>query len=94
MIFQHKDTTWEQRKFTDITFLSGEKNKDNLPYESYSVTNENGFVPQNEQFENGGTMATADKRMYYIVSKNVRVRRKSPKSVSRKQPILVKRKSP
>ena len=45
-------------------------NKDNLPYESYSVTNENGFVPQNEQFENGGTMATADKRMYYIVSKN------------------------
>ena len=62
--------TWEQRKFTDITFLSGEKNKDNLPCESYSVTNENGFVPQNEQFENGGTMATADKRMYYIVSKN------------------------
>ena len=61
---------WEQRKFTDITFLSGEKNKDNLPYESYSVTNDNGFVPQNEQFENGGTMATADKRMYYIVSKN------------------------
>lgn len=61
---------WEWRKFTDITFLSGEKNKDNLPYKSYSVTNENGFVPQNEQFENGGTMATADKRMYYIVSKN------------------------
>ena len=61
---------WEQRKFADITFLSGEKNKDNLPYESYSVTNENGFVPQNEQFENGGTMVTADKRMYYIVSKN------------------------
>ena len=62
--------TLHQRKFEDITFLSGEKNKNNLPYESYSVTNENGFVPQNEQFENGGTMATADKRMYYIVSKN------------------------
>lgn len=61
---------WEQRKFEDVTFLSGEKNKNNLPFESYSVTNENGFVPQNEQFENGGTMATADKRMYYIVSKN------------------------
>ena len=63
-------TAWEQRKFEDVTFLSGEKNKNNLPFESYSVTNENGFVPQNEQFENGGTMATADKRMYYIVSKN------------------------
>ena len=61
---------WEQRKFEDVTFLSGEKNKNNHPFESYSVTNENGFVPQNEQFENGGTMATADKRMYYIVSKN------------------------
>ena len=62
--------TWEQRKFSDITFLAGEKNKDNLPFESFSVTNEHGFIPQNEQFENGGTMATADKSMYYIVSKN------------------------
>ena len=66
----NKSIAWEQRKFEDVTFLSGEKNKNNLPFESYSVTNENGFVPQNEQFENGGTMATADKRMYYIVSKN------------------------
>ena len=61
---------WKQRKFDSITFPSGEKNRSNLPYESYSVTNENGFIPQNEQFENGGTMATADKSMYYIVSKN------------------------
>lgn len=59
---------WEQRKFSDITYPSGEKNRDNLPYESYSITNENGFVPQDEKFENGGTMRDADKRMYYIVS--------------------------
>jgi len=59
---------WEQRKFSKITFPAGEKNKDNLPLESYSITNENGFVPQNEKFENGGTMRDADKRMYYIVS--------------------------
>ena len=59
---------WEQRKFSDITFPSGEKNRDNLPYESYSITNESGFVPQDEKFENGGTMRDADKRMYYIVS--------------------------
>ena len=59
---------WEQRKFSDITYLSGEKNRDNLPYESYSITNESGFVPQDEKFENGGTMRDADKRMYYIVS--------------------------
>lgn len=60
----------EQRKFTDITFLAGEKNRDNLPFESYSITNENGFVPQNEQFENGGTMREADKTMYSIVFPN------------------------
>ena len=61
---------WEQRKFSDITFPAGEKNKDHLPLESYSITNEHGFVPQDEKFENGGTMREADKRMYYIVSPN------------------------
>ena len=61
---------WEQRKFSEITFLSGEKNRENLPLESYSITNESGFVPQDEKFENGGTMRGADKRMYYIVSPN------------------------
>ena len=59
---------WEQRKFSEFTYPSGEKNKDNLPLESYSITNENGFIPQSEQFENGGTMREADKSMYYIVS--------------------------
>ena len=59
--------SWEQRKFSEITFPSGVKNRDNLPLESYSITNENGFVPQDEKFETGGTMREADKRMYYIV---------------------------
>lgn len=59
---------WEQRKFSEITFPAGEKNKDNLPYENYSITNENGFIPQDKKFENSGTMRDADKRMYYIVS--------------------------
>ena len=66
--FKGYTKAWEQRKFADITYPSGEKNRDNLPYESYSITNENGFVPQDEKFENGGTMRDADKRMYYIVS--------------------------
>lgn len=59
---------WQVEKFSDITFLAGEKNHDNLPLESFSISNERGFVPQNEQFENGGTMKDADKRMYYIVT--------------------------
>ena len=61
---------WELRKFSEITYLSGIKNKENKPYESYSISNEFGFIPQNEQFEHGGTMKTADKSMYYIVTQN------------------------
>ena len=61
---------WEQRKFSEITYLSGIKNKENKPYESYSISNEFGFISQNEQFEHGGTMKTADKSMYYIVTQN------------------------
>lgn len=68
--FHGFDDAWEQRKFSEITFMSGEKNRENLPLESYSITNESGFVPQDEKFENGGTMREADKRMYYIVSPN------------------------
>ncbi|WP_078427528.1 restriction endonuclease subunit S [Alkalihalobacterium alkalinitrilicum] len=59
---------WEHRKLGDVTFPSGVKNSDNISYESYSISNEKGFVPQNEQFEHGGTMKDADKSMYYIVS--------------------------
>ena len=70
MRFKGFSDAWEQRKFSDITFPAGEKNRDNLPLESYSITNEHGFVPQDEKFENGGTMREADKRMYYIVSPN------------------------
>lgn len=61
---------WEQRKLEDITYPAGKKNKDNLALRSYSITNEHGFIPQDEKFENGGTMREADKSMYYIVSPN------------------------
>ena len=52
----------------DITYPAGEKNRENLPLDSYSITNEHGFIPQDERFENGGTMRETDKKMYYIVS--------------------------
>jgi len=58
---------WEQRKFSDFAMASGIKNRENLPLQSYSVSNDRGFVPQDEQFENGGTMRDADKSMYWIV---------------------------
>lgn len=65
--FSGFDDEWEEKNFSEITYISATKNKSNLPLESYSITNENGFIPQNEQFENGGTMKDADKRMYWIV---------------------------
>ena len=58
---------WEQRKFVDFVEASDIRNKDNLQLESYSVSNDRGFVPQDEQFENGGTMRDADKTAYWIV---------------------------
>lgn len=66
--FKGFEGEWEDVSFKDITYLSGTKNRDNLPLESYSISNEKGFVPQNEQFEQGGTMSNADKRFYYIVT--------------------------
>lgn len=68
--FKGFEGEWEKVSFKDFTFHAGAKNRDNLPLESYSISNEFGFIPQNEQFENGGTMTQADKRMYYIVSPN------------------------
>ena len=60
-------TTCEQRKFADFVTASGIRNSENLELPSYSVTNDRGFVPQDEQFENGGTMREADKTSYWIV---------------------------
>lgn len=66
--FKGFEGEWEDVSFKDISYLAGTKNRDNLLLESYSISNEFGFIPQNEQFENGGTMSNADKRMYYIVT--------------------------
>ena len=59
--------SWEQRKFADFVSASGIRNSKNLELPSYSVTNDCGFVPQDERFENGGTMREADKTSYWIV---------------------------
>lgn len=63
-------SSWEQRQFADFVTASGIRNSENLDLPSYSVTNDRGFVPQDEQFENGGTMREADKTSYWIVEPN------------------------
>lgn len=59
---------WKEKDFKDITFLVREKNKNNVPYESYSVTNENGFIPQSQNFTNSNNLQNANKRLYNIVT--------------------------
>ena len=59
---------WERKKFKDITAPAGRKNKQNLPYERYSISNETGFYPQTDQFEDGGGyLKDIDCRQYIIV---------------------------
>lgn len=65
--FEGFSDPWEQRTFDEFIYASGSRNADNLDLESHSVSNTSGFVPQSEQFENGGTMAEADKTAYWIV---------------------------
>lgn len=60
---------WKEKKFKDITISSGKRNSHNLPYERYSISNENGFYPQNEQFEGGaGYLKNIDCSKHIIVS--------------------------
>lgn len=60
---------WVEKKFKDFTFSAGKKNKKNLPYERYSISNEFGFCPQSDQFEGGGGyLKDIDCSLYIIVS--------------------------
>lgn len=59
---------WEKRLFRGITIPAGKKNRQNLPYERYSISNEIGFYPQSNQFEDGGGyLKDIDCRQYIIV---------------------------
>lgn len=59
---------WVEKKFKDITVPAGKKNRQNLPYERYSISNEVGFYPQSNQFEDGGGyLKDIDCRQYIIV---------------------------
>lgn len=60
---------WPDKKFASFTFAAGKKNKQNLPYERYSISNEMGFFPQANQFEGGGGyLKDVDCSMYIIVA--------------------------
>lgn len=61
---------WTIVPFSKLSVPSGIKNKNDADLESYSISNERGFVPQNEQFEDAGYLNNADRSLYYIVKPN------------------------
>ena len=61
------DRPWTLYKFSDFTWASGTRNKDNLDLEPYAITNEHGFIRQSEAHEEFGYMKDTDRRAYNIV---------------------------
>ena len=62
--------SWEQRKFSDFTWNAGKRNKDDLDLEPYAITNEHGFIRQNEAHDDFGYMKDTDRKAYNIVMPN------------------------
>ena len=58
---------WEQHKFSDFTWNAGKRNKDNLDLEAFAITNDRGFIRQNEAHDEFGYMKNTDRRAYNIV---------------------------
>lgn len=65
--FKNFDGDWEQRKFEQFIEVEKKKNKSGFSYDPYSISNVDGFVPQNEQFGEGNTYSKTDKKSNYIV---------------------------
>ena len=60
--------SWRTVPFGELSVPSGIRNKNNADLDSYSISNDKGFVPQSEQFEDAGYLNNADRSLYYIVS--------------------------
>ena len=61
---------WGLRRFSEFTFPAGEKNKEDLPLRPFAITNDKGFVPQDEAHDEFGYMSNVDRTMYEIVKPN------------------------
>ena len=59
---------WETAKLGDMTVNFSKRNKDEIEYPMYSVTNNRGFIPQSEQFEDR-EMVSSDIKSYKIITK-------------------------
>ena len=60
---------WEIKKFKSISNKRGKSNSKGYDYPVYSVSNQNGLIPQSEQFE-GSRLENLEKTSYKIVEPN------------------------
>ena len=60
---------WEIKKFKSISNKRGKSNSKGYDYPAYSVSNQNGLIPQSEQFE-GSRLENLEKTSYKIVEPN------------------------
>ena len=68
MRFPEFDGEWGKKTLGEITINFSTRNKDKVNYPMYSVTNNKGFIPQSEQFEERN-MQGQDIMSYKIVNK-------------------------
>ena len=68
MRFPEFTEPWETAKLGDMTVNFSKRNKDEIEYPMYSVTNNRGFIPQSEQFEDR-EMVSSDIKSYKIITK-------------------------
>ncbi|MFL0143076.1 restriction endonuclease subunit S [Tenacibaculum maritimum] len=69
--FSEFEGEWNYADLSNLTNKVSIKNKDELDYPIYSISNENGFVPQGEQFSGLDSNERGyDTSMYKIVGKN------------------------
>ena len=68
--FQGFTEAWKQHQFANFTHHSAKRNKSGIDYPPYAITNEFGFVPQNEAHEDFGYMKDTDRTAYLIVTPN------------------------
>lgn len=65
--FPEFNAPWKKRRFSEITYFSGKRNKSNLPLEVFSITNTSGFIAQKDAHDDFGYMKDADTSAYMIV---------------------------
>lgn len=66
--FSEFNEKWEQRKFRTLVKADKNKNKENLTFPAYSISNQYGFIPQDKQFGQDNTYSKTDKTTNYIVT--------------------------